>query len=92
MGFLAALNHFLNFVAPAAAVALVLVLAGRIGGQKSAFRPVWWAQAAINFVVGCAVLLGGLVLTGSDGKMATYAALVVAVASSQWVMARGWRT
>jgi len=26
-----------------------------------------------------------------DGKMATYAALVLAVATSQWLLARAWR-
>lgn len=36
-------------------------------------------------------LLAGLAYFGNDGKMATYAALVVACASSQWVLVKGWR-
>ena len=30
-------------------------------------------------------------LWGRDGKMLTYAALVVACATCQWVLVRGWR-
>ena len=37
------------------------------------------------------VLVAGLVFFGRDGKMATYAALVLAIASSQWLLLRGWR-
>ncbi|WP_366887921.1 hypothetical protein [Rhodoferax sp.] len=48
----------------------------------------WYAQAAINFVVCLLVLLGGLWFFGHDGKMATYAALVLACATSQWLLSR----
>ena len=37
------------------------------------------------------VLAAGLVLWGRDGKMLTYAALVVACATCQWVLVRGWK-
>jgi hypothetical protein len=33
----------------------------------------------------------GLWLTGRDGKMVSYAAMAVACATSQWLMARGWQ-
>ena len=91
MDFLAALNHLLNFAAPAAALALVLVPASRIFIKNSAKTIAWWAQAAIVFVVGCAVLLAGLWLLGRDGKVLTDAVLVLACASSQWLLRRGWR-
>jgi hypothetical protein len=51
----------------------------------------WRAQVAINFVVGCAVLVAGLIVLGRDGKMLTYAALVLGCATCQWVLVRGWR-
>lgn len=89
MGPLHLLNHLLNFVAPAAALALALVLCGRFLGGGAAGAG--WRQFAIVFAVGLAVLLGGLVLWGRDGKMLTYAALVVATASCQWVLVRGWK-
>jgi len=82
-------NHLINFVAPAFAVGFISALLGRLSMRKAAGTPSWWLQGAINFIVGVAVLAGGLVYFGRDGKMATYAALVLACASSQWCMVRG---
>jgi hypothetical protein len=91
MGPLDTFNHLFNFVAPAAALALVLVPLARLLMPKSAPALSWWAQAAIVFIVGCAVLVAGLWLQGRDGKMSTYAALVLASATCQWLLRRGWR-
>lgn len=88
---LAALNHLLNFAAPAAALALLIVPGSRIFVRNSASALSWWSQLAIVFVVGCAVLLAGLWLLGRDGKALTYAALVLASATCQWLLRRGWR-
>jgi hypothetical protein len=38
-----------------------------------------------------AILVAGLMLLGRDGKMLSYAALVVGCATTQWVLLRGWR-
>ena len=38
-----------------------------------------------------AVLAAGVLLLGPDGKMTTYAALVVACATAQWLVLAGWR-
>lgn len=91
MGPLDIVNHLLNFVAPAAALALLLVIFGRFFRSKTPVALVWWAQAAIVFIVGVAVSVIGLVLWGRDGRMLTYAALVVACATCQWGLGRGWR-
>ena len=91
MDLLAALIHLLNFVAPAAALALLLVPGSRIFVKKQPSAPAWWAQAAMVFVIGCVVLLVGLWLLGRDGKVLTYAALVLATATCQWLLRRGWR-
>lgn len=91
MGPLDAFYHAVNFMAPAAALAVLLVLGGRLIRSKEALALSWRAQAAINFVVGCAVLVAGLVVLGRDGKMLTYAALVLGCATCQWVLVRGWR-
>lgn len=85
------LIHLLNFAAPALALALLLPLAARFLMKKSASALAWWAQLAINFVVGLAVLAGSLWWWGRDGKMLAYAALVLALATSQWLLSRGWR-
>ena len=98
MGPLDIANHLLNFVAPAAAVALVLVLGGGLIGSRSPLALAWWLRLGIVFAVGVAVLAAGLVvlaaglaLWGRDGKMLTYAALVVATATCQWALVRGWK-
>ena len=82
--------HLLGFAAPALFVALAITFAAR--WFRLAPQPLrWWLQAAINFTAGAAALLAGLWHFGVDGKMATYAALVAAVATSQWLCSRGWK-
>ncbi|SDN48159.1 hypothetical protein [Polaromonas sp. JS666] len=88
-------NHLLNFVLPAAAVALLLVLSSRVfGGLFRSSRPVaatWWAQTVIVFAANVAVLVAGLVFFGRDGKMMTYAAMVASAAVCQWILLGAWR-
>jgi len=83
--------HLLGFAAPAVAVALLVALGARLITPRQAAARSWWSQAAINFIVGALVLLAGLWHYGVDGKMATYAALVVAVATCQWAFSGAWR-
>ena len=88
-------GHLLNLLAPAALIALLLVAFCRVFPgfftSNKAFSHSWRAQAAINFVVGSAVLVAGLVLLGRDGKMLTYVLLVLAMATSQWCQLGGWK-
>jgi len=88
MGFLAAINHVLNFLAPALWLALVLPVFARFVMGKRAVARTLSGQIALHFVVGCGVLLAGLVLFGRDGKMLTYLALVLVLASTQCLLAR----
>ena len=88
---LLALNHLLHFVSPAAGVALVLCAGTLVFWSKRPAALCLRAQLALNFIVGCAVLLVGLWWGGRDGQMLTYAALVLACASCQWLVLRGWR-
>jgi hypothetical protein len=87
------INQLLNFMAPAAAVALLLLLFTRIfsGFFRSKRPPAlgWQAQAAIVFIAGVVLLLAGLMLFGRDGKVASYALLAVGAASCQWLLLRG---
>ena len=89
-------NHLLNLVLPAAAVALLLVLATQLmGGIFRSKRPLaqtWYGQVAIVFVANVLVLVAGLVFFGHDGKMLTYAAMVAGAAVCQWVLLGAWRT
>lgn len=91
MGPLDTLIHLLSFLAPALAVALALALAARLMLPRQSQSLSWWSHAAINSIVGGLVLVAGLWYFGVDGKMATYATLVVAVASCQWACGRAWR-
>ena len=83
--------HLLSFAAPALAVTLLIALAARILWPGPPIGDSWWVPVALNSIAGTAVLGAGLWYFGRDGKMATYAALVVVVASGQWIASRGWR-
>jgi hypothetical protein len=84
MAVLVALLHVMGLVAPAVGVALL----------ASGLAKAWWrhelADVAWSRLFGaCAlaqtlVILGGLVWTGRDGKMATYLAMLLAGASALW--------
>lgn len=82
--------HLIGFAAPAVAVGILVALGSRLILPRAAALP-WWKQSALNVLVGLAVLAGGLAYWGVDGKMATYAALVLGIAACQWVGARAWR-
>jgi hypothetical protein len=91
MGPLDLINHLLNFVAPAVFVGVFLALVapwvlGRDRGTSSVV-----VRAAVNSGVGVLVLVAGLWFFGNDGKMATYLALVVASAASQFGLMQAYR-
>lgn len=86
MTFLALLVHLANFVAPALVMAALLWIGPRLGRGK---RPVRWrARTEVGVLAGAgvAVLIGGLILFGRDGKMLTYAALVFTQGTLAWWM------
>ena len=89
MDLTALLIHLLNFVAPAMALALVLPAVAQILGRKTSARLAWWSQVAIVFIACSVALVLGLVYFGRDGKMATYVAMVLVGASTQWFLRRG---
>ena len=85
-------DHILNLIAPAAFVALALVLLTRMlslfsKSKRPNAKPLW-LEIAIIFVANLAVMLVGLVIFGNDGKMATYAALLVVAGTCQWFLRR----
>jgi hypothetical protein len=91
MGPLGIVLHLSSFLAPALAVALVVALMARVVFAQQAAGRAWWVPVAINLIVGVLVLAAGAWYFGVDGKMVTYAALVIAIGTSQWVCIRGWR-
>lgn len=87
MDFLGLFWHVAGLMAPALVLAPAMVLVSRALDRKAKPRLPWLAQTAINFGVCLGVLVAGLVLTGHDGRMATYAALVLASAACQaWLV------
>lgn len=92
MGPIDLLIHLLNFVAPALWLALLVPLTGRLFMGKRPLAPAFIKQVAINFIVSAVVLTLGLWFFGRDGKMATYAAMALISATSQWFVSRGWRS
>jgi hypothetical protein len=91
MGPLDTFIHLLSFAAPALAVAVLVALAARFILPRRPTGLAWWFHLAINFIAGLATLVGGLWYFGVDGKMATYAVLVVAIAGCQWLSSRAWQ-
>lgn len=83
-------NHLLNVAAPAAFIAWVLVAVGRFLGGPRTGIPRWWMQWAITFGAGLLTSLAGLIVTGRDGSMVTYAALAAVCGTVQWFVMRGW--
>ena len=90
MNLIGQLDHLLNFIAPAIAVGLLVAALAPMLMKKARPNHSWLTQSAINTVACGLVLLGGLVVFGHDGKMATYAAMVLVCASSQWLAAKAW--
>jgi hypothetical protein len=91
MGPIAVLTHLLNFAAPALGLALLVTLGAHLFMKKRPQALALPTQLAINIIASLAVLALGLWLTGRDGKIASYAAMAITCATSQWLMARGWQ-
>lgn len=85
------LIHVLSFVAPAVFMGVALALGARAVWRKKAHLLPWYLMASVNVLLGVLVLGLGLVLGGQDGRMSTYAVLVLALASCQWLMSHGWQ-
>lgn len=90
MGFFDTLFHLFGFAAPALALGLLMPLAARWALPRAPAAR-YRVQAAVVFAAGLAALAVGLVVFGRDGKMASYAGLVLATATAQWLLAGAWR-
>lgn len=84
MGPLDALWHLLNLFAPAVGVALVSASLAKLIWRRDLALVPWRRLAVWAAIAGTLALIGGLAVFGRDGKMATYAGLVVASALALW--------
>jgi hypothetical protein len=91
MGTLNLLIHLLNFAAPAFGMAALMLAFTLVISRNRPTVVSGWVQLGLNFGVGLVALALGLWFFGRDGMMATYGALAVGVATSQWVITKSWR-
>lgn len=85
------LIHAFNFIAPALWLACLLTMAACWMERGVSVLLPWPLVWLVLTAVGVATLLAGLWITGRDGKMATYVALVLVCGGTQWLLSRGWR-
>jgi hypothetical protein len=84
MGPLDALWHLLNFFVPAIGVGLLAAAGAKLLWRRELGPVSWRRLASWSAGAGAVTLLVGLVIFGRDGRVATYAALVVASAAALW--------
>jgi hypothetical protein len=76
--------HLLDFFAPAIGMGLITPSVAKLLWRRE-LKSARWTRLAAWAAAGSAVaLIAGLVVFGHDGKMATYAAMVVACALALW--------
>lgn len=75
------LEHVIAFAAPAVVVALILAAGLKLRPARAGSVA---ARLGLLSAAGLLVLLAGLVFFGRDGKVATYAALVLVQGSLAW--------
>jgi hypothetical protein len=79
--------HIANFVLPAIGVGALSAALCKAFWRRGLARVSWFTLAWQASAAGLAVLVAGLVITGHDGRMITWAALVVVCALVPWVKA-----
>lgn len=80
-----ALWHVLGLFLPALGTGLLAAAAAKGLFWRAELRRVgWWRLIAWSCSAGSLALLGGLVLFGRDGRMASYGAMVAASALALW--------
>ncbi len=84
MGPLDAVWHLLNLFAPAVGVGLVSASLAKLIWRRDLALVPWLRLATWAVITGALALIAGLVLFGQDGRMATYAGLVIASALALW--------
>lgn len=76
--------HLLNFASPALGVALLAASLAKLSWRRDLAMVPWRRLVLWSASAGVFALIAGLVLFGRDGKMATYAALIVANTLALW--------
>lgn len=78
------LLHLLNLLWPGAMLGVVAAALAKVVWRRELRAVRWRWLAAWSALPAMAVAVAGLVLHGRDGRMSTYAAMVVAAALGLW--------
>jgi hypothetical protein len=89
MGPLAFLNHLANLFVPALALAAVAAALAKLMWRADLSARRWWQLAWPAASANAVVTVVGLAWSGHDGRIATYAAMVMATALMLWWRAFG---
>lgn len=81
---LAFLNHLVNFFVPALGLGALAAALAKLAWRADLAAQRWWHLFALAAAANVVVTLAGLVWSGRDGRMATYAAMVLATAITLW--------
>lgn len=84
MTFFGFFGHLLGLFLPALGVSAILMAAPRLWPKASKGRWTLKTEALTLMGSGAVVLLAGLAVFGRDGKMMTYAALVLVLGTLAW--------
>ena len=84
MGFIDVFNHVINLFVPALALGALAAGLSKLLWRRELAAVPWRKLAAPTSTACAAVALAGLVLFGSDGRMAMYGSMVVACAITLW--------
>ena len=76
--------HLLNFLAPAVGLGMIAAALAKLVWRHELRATRWRRLALWGAGAGLLVLIAGLVVFGRDGRMATYAGMVVACALALW--------
>lgn len=90
MSFFDLLNHLFNFALPAIAMGVMVPFLSRLIWRKTPAKRPLKSQMMVTSLACLAVLFAGLAIFSTDGKMATYGAMVTVAAVCQWWY-QGWR-
>lgn len=84
MGWQQAIWHVLNFLAPAAGLGLLAALLSKLLWFRGLRQVAVWRLWLWTAAPGASALVLGLLMLGRDGRMGTYALLVVFSAFGLW--------
>lgn len=78
------LNHLVNLFVPAIALAAVAAALAKLAWRAELAAQAWWRLAVLAAAANMVVTTAGLMGFGRDGRMATYAAMVLATGITLW--------